>query len=290
MIRPLLIVVLLLGCVSPALADGIVAHFAGHAETRSVSPDDRVYAGLLAAHVAEAPDGLDTFDYAGVGAVEHFALKGWIERMAAVDPAKLTWDQKFAYWANLYNALTLDIVLDAWPVGSIRDIGPGDVKRRIGDVGFLDGLAAAVIGGPWKAKVIRVDGVALSLDNIENDILRPMGDNRVHYAVNCASVGCPDLGRTPWRAATLDADLDRAAEAYVNHPRGVRRNAGGGLVVSSIYDWYAEDFGGSEAGVLAHLREHADAPTRALLDGADGIDAYAYDWSVNAAGAKGVTR
>ncbi|ANK80463.1 MAG: hypothetical protein TEF_06370 [Rhizobiales bacterium NRL2] len=288
--RLLFALALWLAVIAPAAADDIAARFAGHAGEQTLKMDYGVYAGMLAKHVAEAPDGLDTFDYAAVGAVERQSLKRHIDTMAAIDPLTLTRDQKFAYWANLYNALTLDIVLDSWPVNSIRDIRPDEVPRRIGSVGFFEGLSAAVTGGPWKARVVEVNGVALSLDDIEHRILRPMGDNRVHYAVNCASVGCPDLGAEPWRAERLDADLDRAAAQYVNHPRGVRRRADGGLVVSSIYDWFEEDFGGSEAGVLQHLRRHADAGTKALLDGAEGIEGYEYDWAVNAPGARGEGR
>ena len=86
-----------------------------------------------------------------------------------------------------------------------------------------------------------------------------------------------------WRAATLDADLDAAARAYVNHPRGAAV-AGGRLRVSSIYDWFEEDFGGTEAGVIAHLKQHAAPPLKAALEGVSSIAGHDYDWAVNALG------
>jgi hypothetical protein len=95
---------------------------------------------------------------------------------------------------------------------------------------------------------VTVEGEALSLDNIEHDIMRPRYQAAlVHYAVNCASIGCPNLKATAWRAETLAADLDAGARAYINHPRGVTVTEDG-VIVSRIYRWFREDFGDSEAG------------------------------------------
>jgi hypothetical protein len=105
-------------------------------------------------------------------------------------------------------------------------------------------------------------------------------DPRVHYAVNCASVGCPNLMPKAWRAATLEADLDAAARAFVNHPRGARVKAGK-LTVSSIYAWFKEDFGGTDAAVIAHLRQYASAELRRKLAAISTIDGDDYDWTLN---------
>jgi hypothetical protein len=102
----------------------------------------------------------------------------------------------------------------------------------------------------------------------------------VHYAVNCASVGCPNLGTEAFTGAELDAQLDAAARAYVNSPRGADPKAEG-LVVSSIYNWYEADFGGSEDGVIAHLKTYADPGLAQKLQGTTSIADYAYDWSLN---------
>jgi hypothetical protein len=91
------------------------------------------------------------------------------------------------------------------------------------------------------------------------------------------------LPAEPFTGATLEKMLDDGARAYVNHPRGVSVADNGRVSASSIYDWFAVDFGSSDANVLAHLRQYAAAPLRAKLDKAKSISSYAYDWSLNEA-------
>ena len=122
----------------------------------------------------------------------------------------------------------------------------------------------------------------MSLDDIEHETMRPtFRDPRVHYAVNCASIGCPNIWPFAWRAATLDRALDDAAAAFVNHPRGVTVLPDGRLRVSSIFKWFREDFGDSEAGVVAHLRRHAAPALAARLNERTAIADDAYDWALN---------
>src|SRR5690606_30576317 len=124
-------------------------------------------------------------------------------------------------------------------------------------------------------------GRELSLDDIEHGILRPQfGDPRVHYAVNCASIGCPDLAAEAYRGDNLDAMLDEAARAYVNSARGARVE-GGELTASSIFKWYRKDFGGTEAGVLAELRKYATPGLLEKLENIVSVASYDYDWSLN---------
>jgi hypothetical protein len=135
--------------------------------------------------------------------------------------------------------------------------------------------------GPWQAKLIQIEGEEVALDDIEHRILRPLlKDNRTHYAVNCASIGCPTLMPTPFTPANLQAMLDRCARLYVNHPRAVRVEADG-LTVSSIYKWYREDFGDSWQGVLTHLRRYANSTTAQMLAPFETIYADSYDWQLN---------
>ena len=236
------------------------------ASTRTV--DHAPWGRLLAARLRVDAAGPNRFDYAGVTPAERAALDAYLAALSETPVSALSRPEQFAFWANLYNALTIRVVLDHYPVDSIRDI---DISSGL----FAD--------GPWGAELIEVEGVPLSLDAIEHRILRPIWrDPRIHYAVNCAAVGCPDLRPEPWRAATLDADLDAAARAYVNDPRGVRTTSDG-LVISKIYDWFAEDFGGDAAGVRAHLAAHADAGLADALADSPPIADTAYDWSLNAA-------
>jgi len=231
--------------------------------------DHSAWDRLLKTYVKPGADGLNRVDYAAFKRDGHAALKAYISGLEAVDPRTLDRPEQFALLANLYNAKTVDIVLDHYPVASIRDISLGG------------GLLGAFTGGPWKADVLEMSGVALSLDDVEHGILRPLfKDPRVHYAVNCASVGCPNLGTEPFTGARLEAQLDAAARAYVNSGRGARFTADG-LVVSSIYDWYEDDFGGGEQGVIAHLKAYAEPALVQRLQGTTSIADYAYDWSLN---------
>jgi hypothetical protein len=186
-----------------------------------------------------------------------------------VDARILNRPEQFALLANLYNAKTIDIVLDRYPVKSIKDISLGG------------GLLASIAGGPWKAKVTGLGGLELSLDDIEHRILRPVfRDPRVHYAVNCASIGCPNLRSEAFTGAKLSSQLEAGARAYVNNPRGASSSQNG-LVVSSIYDWFKADFGGTDEGILAHLRRYAMPDLAAKLKTVTSISNYQYDWGLN---------
>ncbi|MGB0411245.1 MAG: DUF547 domain-containing protein [Pikeienuella sp.] len=229
-------------------------------------PDYTVWAGFLNAYIKATPGSVTLVDYAGALADgADAALSAWLAETQQIDPATLRKPAQMAWWINLYNAVTVDLVLKHYPVKTIRKINGGWFDL-----------------GPWGDEVVTVNGQRLSLNDIEHRILRPIWrDPRIHYAVNCASIGCPDLAAEPWRAEGLEGRLDDAARAYVNHPRGVRIE-GGNLIVSSIYDWFAADFGNNDAEVIAHLRRYGAAPLRDQLQGRTSIDGDDYDWSLNA--------
>lgn len=229
---------------------------------------------LLARYVSLHQDGVNRVAYARWRAStgDMARLNAVIDALAAQRPSAMSRAVAFAYWANLYNAITLKVVLDRYPVDSIRDIR---------SEGVLFDPQALI--GPWRARRVSVEGRRLSLDNIERDTLRPLvRDPRVHYAVNCASIGCPNLQPRAWSADTLEQDLDDAARAFVNHPRGARL-VNSTLRVSSIYEWFKDDFGGNDAGVIAHLRRFAEPALRDQLAGVTRIGGHDYDWALNGA-------
>ena len=126
------------------------------------------------------------------------------------------------------------------------------------------------------------DGEKVSLDDIEHGILREQWDEpRVHYAVNCASYGCPNLMAEALEAGTLDEQLDAGARAYINHARGVTIRKNGTLQVSTIYKWFDEDFGGSKSKVVEHLLEYAEPALADQIRANPKITKYEYDWSLN---------
>jgi hypothetical protein len=253
---------------SLGLAQTSVSGFAGMRGGDRLMNHD-IFDALLAKRTSLSTRGIVAVDYSGWAASpgDRAGLTAYIASMNATNVAALTRPEQFAFWANLYNAATIDIILDNWPVKTIRDIKPNPLAI-----------------GPWKKPVVTVGGTKLSLDDIEHGILRKgWKDPRVHYAVNCASISCPNLPRKALRGPTLESALEASARAYVNHPRGARFT-GSALTVSSIYKWYKQDFGNNDAGIIAHLKRYADAPLRAKLDGVTRISADAYDWGINATG------
>jgi hypothetical protein len=243
------------------------------ASTRRV--DHGAWARFLRAHRRLGADGIARIAYGAVPDADRQALVAYLQVLAGTPVGALDRAEQFAYWANLYNALTVHVVLGAYPVASIRDIA-------LGGGGLFGGR------GPWDAKLVSIEGEAVGLNDIEHRILRPIWrDARVHYAVNCASLGCPNLPAEPFAAATAEGMLDAGARDYVNHPRGVTvRGGDGSLVLSSLYAWFAEDFA-AEGGVLPHLARHA-APSLAgaLRRGPAAVAGHAYDWALNDATAR----
>jgi hypothetical protein len=278
----LLVVLLLGGLLAPSIAATpaaaapeaeLWARWERHDPGSTARVDHGAWARFLQLYLRRGADGIARVDYGAVTAADRQELAGYVAALDAVPVSRLNRDEQMAYWVNLYNALTVQVVLDHYPVKSIRDIGisPGLFSR-----------------GPWGRKLVEVEGEPVSLDDIEHRILRPIWrDPRVHYAVNCASLGCPDLLPRPLAAHDLDHALDMAAIAFVNHPRGVRVEADGALHVSSIYVWFKDDFGGDDAGVIRHLMAYADPDLAMRLQRLEEIGGDGYDWRLNDAGQDG---
>ena len=234
--------------------------------TATARIDHAPWDAIIKTYRRAEPSGLATFDYGRVSPADREALRAYVDALEAVPVSRYSRPEQLAYWINLYNALTVKVILDHYPVGSIRDINnsPGLFAR-----------------GPWGRKLVTIEGEGVSLNDIEHRILRPIWkDPRIHYAVNCAAVGCPNLQEDAFTASNIEALLNRGARAYVNDARGARFE-NGRLIVSSIYGWFAEDFGGG-AGVLDHLRQYAEPDLRGRLETRTAVDGHAYDWSLNA--------
>jgi hypothetical protein len=255
---------------APALAAAPEAwdHWARADSASTVEVDHSAWSSLLERYVESHPDGVNRFAYGSVSGQDRSELTSYLDRLSNTCVTCLRKEKQRAYWINLYNALTIQTVLGHYPVESIRDI---DISP-----GFFS-------QGPWGKKLITIEGVGVSLDDIEHRILRPLwSDPRTHYAVNCASIGCPNLMPEAYTASNMEALLDAGARAYVNHARGASIE-GGDLAVSSIYSWFVVDFGDSDAGVIAHLKRYAEPELASKLARIDSIDDHDYDWSLNEA-------
>ncbi|MDP2734252.1 MAG: DUF547 domain-containing protein [Hoeflea sp.] len=227
--------------------------------------DHSAFDRVLAAHVEPDAQAYNRVDYGGLKA-NLAALRAYITSLESANPAALSRTEAHAYWINLYNARTLEIVAEAYPVTSIKKINLGG--------SFLFGA------GPWKARIMMVSGVELSLDDVEHEIVRAIfNDPMSHYGLNCASYSCPNLAARAFTGANVDALLRQNAVDYVNHPRGVSVDKDR-ITASRIYSWYAGDFGG-KGKLKDHWMSLANPQKAAAIEAAS-ISGYDYDWSINA--------
>ena len=227
----------------------------------------QVLNGYLRVHVSD----INRFDYAALKANsrDRARLESYLDYLQRLDPRNYSKAEQKAYWINLYNSLTVKLIVDAYPVKSIRDV-------------CGDRASGSQCSGPWKEAHAKVAGRDLTLDNIENDILRPVWkDNLIHYGLSCASYGCPSLLKTAFTAKNTKRLLRAAAREYVNHPRGASFMEDDLIVISSIYQWYSEDFGKTERDIINHLHGYADEKLAGRLQDFKGIVDYDYDWSLN---------
>ncbi|MEM6649968.1 MAG: DUF547 domain-containing protein [Pseudomonadota bacterium] len=245
----------------PSMAQEITA------EANMASPQASLnapYNDILSRYI-KVEDGIHLFDYAAVSPGDKEKLEAYVTTLEGLTPSAMGQNEQIAYYANIYNAKTLLIILDNYPVSSIRDIGGNLIFK-----------------GPWRENVLTIEGQALSLDNIEHDIVRANFDEpRIHYAFNCASIGCPNLATKAWEAESLDADLDAAARAFVAHPRGIQIKENGKVQASSIYKWFDEDFGNDVTDTLNHIRGFTEGEKAEALKDVTRIHSYDYDWSLN---------
>ena len=219
---------------------------------------------------------LHTYEVSGIAGVEvdYRALRSepaasqWREILARLDsaPRPASRAEKLALWIDAYNILAIDMVLRHYPVESIRDVG--SLFRPV-----------------WKRDAGRIAGSPVTLHQIEHEILRPMGDPRIHAALVCASSSCPSLRRDPYSAGRIDAQLDEAMRAWLSNPKkglAIDR-AAVRLVLSPILHWFEGDFD-ALGGVRATLAAYAPEVDRVWLSrqgaGAE-IDYFTYDWTLN---------
>ncbi len=225
--------------------------------------DHSAYAELLEQHVD-----YDTarVDYAGLKNDEA-KLDSYLDTIATVDFATLDQDAKLALLINAYNAYTLKLILEHYPgIESIKDLD-----------------------SPWKTKRYVVAGHKLSLDDIEHGLIRPFfEDSRIHFAVNCASLGCPPLAPWPYEGAKIDEQLDQAARRTLQDDRYARVEDGK-LELTSVMNWYRDDFVSDEFSPSAqtlpmYAAKYGGDEIRQLVDehgGEPAVGFLEYDWALN---------
>jgi hypothetical protein len=174
------------------------------------------------------------------------------------NPPQDSWtkNQKKAYLINAYNAFTVKLILDHYPVESIKDIG-----------GFFS--------SPFTTEFAKIDGKLYSLDDIEKGMLLKMGDPRVHFAVNCASESCPKLLNEAYVASKLDKQLDASSKTFVNSNKNKLSKTK--VELSKIFKWYASDFESEYGTVIRFINMYANE----TINEEANIDYLSYSWELN---------
>lgn len=221
------------------------------------SVDNTIYGKLLTKYVKDGE-----VDYQGLKSEEKL-LDRYLKVLEDTDSRELSRNERFAFYVNAYNAWTIKLILTGYPeVKSIKDLG-------------------SLFKSPWKKEICKIDREVLSLDDIEHRIIRPtFKDPRVHFAVNCASRGCPKLKSEPYTGATMDRDLDMAAEKFINDSQ---KNylQGETLYISSLFKWFSEDFGNDIVGFVSKYASGKLKEELAARAGKIKIKYLDYDWSLN---------
>lgn len=226
----------------------------------------KLWQDFLNRRIVSSEENINLVDYGHMTQIDLNLLKGYLKSMSEINIENYNRDEQLAYWINVYNALTVQVIANYYPVTSVQEIN------------ISPGLFSI---GPWGANLITVKDTALTLDDINNRIIRAIwNDPRTHYALNNGTIGAPNLSRKIYQGNLLDEQLNLAASTYVNSLRGVNVIEGK-LIISKLYDWYEEDFGGTKKDIIFHLQQFAKEPLLSQLKHINTIDSYIYNWHIN---------
>ncbi len=176
--------------------------------------------------------------------------------------ANWTAKEKEAYWINVYNAFTVKLIIDHYPVKNIKDIGPS--------------IQIPFVNTPWQKEFFKIGGKSMKLDAVEHDILRKQfNDPRVHFAIVCASMSCPKLRNESYEASTLDAQLDDQGRAFLS-TKSKNLITPNKLQLSKYFTWYKKDFTKS-GSLIDFLNKYAPVKINKDAD----ISYLDYNWNLN---------
>ncbi len=234
------------------------------AETEADAPIEDQWDALLEEHVRTV-----VIEGAEVNAVDYAAIKDdprWPVLVKALETAEVPEDRdgQLAFWSNVYNILAIKVVLTDYPVNSIRDIGGW--FRRVWNVD------AGVVAGEMR-----------TLHEVEHEILRELGDARIHSAIVCAAVSCPPLRKEAFRAEVVDEQFEEQTRLWkVNPEIGARlENDGRTLRLSRIYDWFSEDYEAEADSVLDWVRPYLSEEMKENMAESPRVRHFSYNWKLN---------
>ena len=232
-------------------------------ESSSATVDHSAFDRLLGSYV----DDSGFVNYRAWKSRDEETLRNYLQSLNKVRPDLLARSEELAFWINAYNALTIQGILEFYPIQSIKD----KVNRILGF-------------NIWDDYPMTVNGKAYSLNDIEHKILRKMGEPRIHFAIVCASLGCPKLRNQAYTGRNLHAQLEDQASYFFAQRRNFWIDRGGKTVyLSSILDWFGEDFGGSNRSKLDFASKYlSEAKDREFLrSGELKVKYLDYDWALN---------
>ncbi len=243
------------------------SYWSANQSQSSIKVDHQIWQALLSRYVLLSDDGIHRVAYGEFDETAKAKLREYLDAMSRIAPTQLNRDEQLAYWINLYNAQTIQVVLDHPRKKSILSMGP-----------FFS-------QGPWDEPYLTIENKPVTLNDIEHRILRPIWqDHRLHYVLNCASIGCPNLSQTAYRATSIAQQMADAQIAFLQHPRAISFTDRGELQLTSLFDWYLADFAPDVFGLLAYLavqRPDLAADLAAMAGNADAKINYVYDWDLN---------
>ena len=235
-------------------------------ETSRMRVNHSEWQGLLDTYLIDThQSGINRFDYNRVTTGDKLKLQRYLEYLQNFEPRQFNSNEQKAFWINLFNSMTIFIILneDDDKLISIREIRSG----------FLT-------AGPWKLNSLKVVQQDLSLDDIENGILRPiLKDSRINYVIQHASLGDANLQKKAFTGENIEGLLEQAAKDFINSSRAVSI-VGGKLVLSGIYSQYAGDFAENFGGLIGHLKKYINPDMAAQLDRFSEAE-YKYNWDLN---------
>ena len=249
------------------LAAGILVAVAGTVRAAE-PPDYKLWQDLLTKYY----DPGKGMDYKGLKKHGKATLDQLRQHLAAVDPGSLSKPDQLAYWINLYNVSTVNVVVEGYPVKSIRDLSTDPIIRL----------------NVFKKPSVKTKAGAMSLNDVENTRIREgFKDPRIHFAINCAAKSCPPIRTEPYVGARVNEQLDDQARRFLNGPHGARIEKDGDgvtLHATKILDWFKDDFETWGGGRVAFVRKLLPADKQKQLDAAKGKVDLAfddYDWALN---------
>jgi len=222
-------------------------------ETKIIAEPHKIWDQLTRKHISSE----GKVNYAGFLA-DKKELMQYLTELKELHPELATWNKnkRLAYWINMYNAVTVQLVVDNYPVASITDLKSGK---------------------PWDTELIELSGIAYTLNVIENKIIRPkFNEPRIHFAVNCAAKSCPKIMNKAWTEHNLERALTSQTSAFLeNKEQNTLKEDE--IIISKIFEWYKADFGSSDEGIIKFINSYSNKNINANAK----VSYNEYDWTLN---------